>query len=94
MRLNERNWSTDESAAPAPRARTARVCPRCGSRDVVRIVYGLPTYETFQRAERGEFELGGCVVGREGGDPNRFCRSCGLEWIYDRRASRRVAVTP
>jgi rubrerythrin len=37
-------------------------CPKCGAADQLRIVYGLPTGETFEASERGELVLGGCVV--------------------------------
>jgi hypothetical protein len=37
--------------------RLAPTCPRCGSADVVSILYGMPTAEAFEEAERGE--LGG-----------------------------------
>jgi hypothetical protein len=35
-------------------------CPRCG-RPMVPIVYGYPTPETFESAERGEVVIGGCA---------------------------------
>ncbi len=59
---------------------TDRPCPACGSTDAARIVYGLPTVETFEEAERGELILGGCVIGPE--SPEYQCRACGapLPW--------------
>jgi hypothetical protein len=33
-----------------------------GSPRIMRVVYGLPTRATAQRADRGEILLGGCVV--------------------------------
>ena len=58
-------------------------CPRCGSLDAVRIVYGLPSMEGFEAAQRGEYALGGCVIGPE--SPDFECRGCGgpLPWIAD-----------
>jgi DNA-directed RNA polymerase subunit RPC12/RpoP len=58
-------------------------CPSCGSTDAVRIVYGYPTAETAEAAERGEVELGGCVIGQE--SPDYVCRRCGapLPWVAD-----------
>ena len=57
-------------------------CPRCGAVSVP-IVYGLPSYELFDAADRGEVALGGCCV-IIGGDPQptRACRGvdCGLEF--------------
>ena len=59
-------------------------CPRCGSTDAVRILYGMPTEDAFEASERGEFVLGGCVIGDE--SPDFECRGCGsaLPWIADR----------
>ncbi|MEQ9617581.1 MAG: hypothetical protein RIG61_00210 [Deltaproteobacteria bacterium] len=54
------------------------VCPECGSEDVVPIVYGLPTPDTFESAGRGEIRLGGCEI--EEDSPTLICKSCGREW--------------
>lgn len=43
------------------------------------IVFGLPTYETFQAAKRGELALGGCVV--FAGHPTHQCTACGEDVI-------------
>ena len=51
-------------------------CPNCGSENVVPIVYGYPTRETAQAAERGEVILYGCMPLPE----DRGCRTCGHEW--------------
>ena len=42
-----------------------RVCPLGFARyeEAVPIVYGLPTWETAEKARTGEVVLGGCVVG-------------------------------
>ncbi len=53
----------------------ANDCPECGSTDIVRIMYGLPTIETEQAAQRGEVALGGCVI--NAAQPERLCRTCG-----------------
>jgi hypothetical protein len=47
----------------------------------LRILYGLPTHEAFEASERGEFALGGCVIGLE--SPDYECRDCGisLPWV-------------
>ena len=52
------------------------VCPKCGSSDVVPIVYGYPLPEMMEAAERGEIELGGCCVTDE--DPTLYCKACGV----------------
>jgi hypothetical protein len=47
----------------------------------VPIVYGYPTSELFEVAERGEVRLGGCVIGNE--SPDYECRDCRalLPWV-------------
>jgi hypothetical protein len=51
-------------------------CPSCGSKEIIPIVYGLPSPEDFERAARGEIELGGCCIV----PVNRRCRSCNYMW--------------
>ena len=55
----------------------ARTCPHCGV-EAKAIVYGLPTSETAERAKRGEFVLGGCVI--RVGAPDYWCPGCGRTW--------------
>jgi hypothetical protein len=50
-------------------------CPRCGSGDVVRVVYGLPDPGLFEAADHGRVILGGCDPLNA---PTHACRSCGL----------------
>ncbi|MCA1834617.1 MAG: hypothetical protein LC750_18125 [Actinobacteria bacterium] len=61
--------------------RANEVCPRCGSSDVGRIVYGDPAPATVDAADRGEVQLGGCMVGP--GQPSHWCRACGNEFGED-----------
>ena len=57
--------------------RKMRVCPGCKSaKAVVPVVYGFPDPELMEQEERGEVELGGCVV--ESDSPKWHCRA------YDR----------
>ena len=53
-------------------------CPSCGSSKVVPIVYGMPGSELAEACERGEVELGGCVIGDC--DPEWHCKRCGHQW--------------
>ncbi len=53
-------------------------CPACGSNDTVKILYGEPTYEAVEAAERGEFVLGGCCISDI--SPTRHCKACGQEF--------------
>jgi DNA-directed RNA polymerase subunit RPC12/RpoP len=54
-------------------------CPRCGSRDTVRIVLGRPRPDLPRRGPRS-----GTVLDRLGGggvdNPDRVCRKCGHQW--------------
>lgn len=50
-------------------------CPRCGERAAVRILYGMPTPDAVEAAERGELVIAGCA--RERNDPSHECRACG-----------------
>ena len=62
-------------------ARAARPCPRCGSTDAVRILYGYPSADMGEAERRGEIVLGGCMVWRE--SPDYECRACrsALPWV-------------
>ncbi len=57
---------------------TSTACPRCGSRDVLHIVYGLPSEEMVEESIVGRVALGGCAVWP--GSPNRTCQNCGHDW--------------
>jgi len=54
------------------------LCPACGQRAGVKIVYGYPTSEAFAAEERQEFALRGCC--EELDAPQRHCVECGHEW--------------
>ena len=55
----------DEAAADE-----AIACPACGARTIP-IIHGFPGREGFELAERGEAELGGCIISDE--MPDRVC---------------------
>ena len=54
------------------------ICPRCGSSNGVKIVYGYPSSKMWEEAERGEISLGGCCVSPN--DPTRCCNDCDYNW--------------
>ncbi|WP_205884722.1 hypothetical protein, partial [Escherichia coli] len=56
-----------------------RVCPGCGRDESVPIVWGMPSGDLFDLAERGLVSLGGCLRDPDG-DPQWACRACGLDW--------------
>lgn len=53
-------------------------CPACGSTNTVKILYGMPTHEAFEAAERREIVLGGCCVSDT--NPTRHCKDCGQDF--------------
>ena len=60
-------------------------CPRCGTfAAMLPIVFGYPTPDTFEAADRGEVALGGCVI--TGEDPTHRCSACGRDVILDLEA--------
>jgi hypothetical protein len=56
-----------------------KICPKCGSKDVLKIVYGMPSYELFKEAENGKIKLGGCMIAVEN-NPEYGCNDCEYEW--------------
>lgn len=49
-----------------------RTCPTCASK-MIPIIYGMPADpKLFENAERGEVELGGCVIWFD--NPSKVCR--------------------
>ncbi len=58
-------------------------CPECKQKSGVNIIYGYPTDEATQQAERNEVTLGGCM--QEIGAPDRQCLSCGHQWQTQRK---------
>lgn len=53
-------------------------CPACGSTDIVKILYGMPTHEAYEAAERGELVIGGCCVLDI--KPTKHCKACGQDF--------------
>ena len=57
------------------------VCPACGSSARIPVVWGMPGPEDFERAEAGEFALGGCCVPPDFGTVDYWaCRECGRQF--------------
>jgi hypothetical protein len=49
-------------------------CPKCGSLNVIKILYGMPTHEAFLMAEEEKIKLGGCCI--TDSDPEYYCKDC------------------
>ena len=60
-----------------------KVCPRCGSEDVLRIVYGYETPELTKGVQRGEVAYGGRVTHE--GMPTYKCASCQMTFTVGKR---------
>ena len=73
---------------PLKPAVKTKPCPKCGSLDVVPILYGYPMPETMAKANRGLIALGGCCVSES--DPRKHCNACGeaFDWPRVRRGAR------
>lgn len=56
----------------------AVLCPACGSRRGVPIVYGFPASKVAKDAEKGRIVLGGWSVSE--GDPTQTCLDCNHHW--------------
>jgi hypothetical protein len=63
-----------------PQRKSPEACPKCGSLDIVPIMYGLPGPEAMEAAEQGRIALGGCCVGER--DPQKQCNSCGTRFDF------------
>lgn len=62
-------WVAEYEVRVGPRPER---CPECGSDRIAPVVYGLPTSEAGDMAQRGEVFIGGCTpMGREWG-----CTEC------------------
>lgn len=53
-------------------------CPKCGSKNTMKILYGMPTHETVQKAEAGEIKLGGYCMTID--ELEYSCKDCEHEW--------------
>jgi len=55
-----------------------KLCPKCGLKNSLKIIYGMPSYELFKESEVEKVKLGGCCI-MEGGS-EYFCKDCEHEW--------------
>jgi hypothetical protein len=74
---------TTRKRAPGP-------CPKCGSLDVVPILYGYPLPEAMAAADEGKIALGGCCVGER--DPRKYCNACGEAFDFPPMRRRTLEV--
>lgn len=56
------------------------ICPKCKSDRTAPILYGYPSHEAFEAAERGEILLGGCELIDSMPHEDYGCLECGYRW--------------
>ena len=54
------------------------ICPSCEKNNGVQLLWGMPDAAALKLAEKGEGELGGCVITDM--EIDRHCRSCAHQW--------------
>ena len=54
-----------------------KICPKCGEKELVEVLYGLPTEEAFEASLKGLIKLEGCCL-PEGynGEDIYYCNNC------------------
>lgn len=55
-----------------------KICPKCGSKDSVKILYGYPNEKGIMLEAAGKAKLGGCLVLDVA--PEYHCKNCQYEW--------------
>ena len=87
------NARSERSATTKPPRllRKSSKCPSCKAGKLIPIIYGLPSREVMEQSERGEVELGGCIItevfdpktGLVNGDPELYCPKCEGRFFRD-----------
>ena len=75
--------TNDQAAAMLELTRAAHrgACPRCGSGQILHVVFGLPAPGAFDDSPPWVTD-GGCVI--YGHPTNRYCPACELDWLVAR----------
>lgn len=60
----------------------SRTCPKCGSKRVIPILWGMPSPEAEREADKGRVYLAGCVMLAP--TPEWHCVSCRHQWGFER----------
>ena len=58
-------------------------CPKCGSTNIAKYLFGLLAYseELMKKIEKKEIILGGCLI--DDIDPTHHCNDCNYDFIID-----------
>ena len=89
--LNKKRRAKYELAKRILAEANAVKCPKCG-KDLVPIIYGLPTSEAAEASSRGEVFLGGCGVYPN--SPKYHCYNCTLDFDKDLKEPTNSDNTP
>ena len=57
-----------------PQKEKIKNCPKCGSDNIIKIVYGKPGPKLIEQSEQGKVKLGGCCISSN--SPHWFCKQC------------------
>ena len=62
-------------------------CPKCGSKNIGRYMYGLPVFsdELLKEVDSGKIILGGCCIMDDA--PKYHCNACNEDFGYIREKS-------
>ena len=60
-------------------------CPKCNSSNIIKILYGEPTYEHYLESEKGNLILKGCCMPADIDIPKYHCKDCGYEYNTKRK---------
>lgn len=63
-----------------------RICPKCGSKEAAKIVYGEPDVKLLEQVERKKVVLGGCSIPIP--TPEYYCWECEHEWLKEESIDR------
>lgn len=65
------------------------LCPSCGAREGVPLVWGSPSKAQWDAFERNELILAGCVIQPNGGSvPDYACLKCCHRWLSQDESPR------
>jgi len=80
QKLYESKYYNDWIELINPKYKSNTTCPTCGNK-LIPILYGLPSPEAMEGAEKGEIILGGCCVSWD--DPTHHCKKCNKDVYMD-----------
>jgi len=72
--------NTKNNSATAAKGSRQKKCPICNER-MVKIVYGMPDVDVWEKAEKREIFIGGCCIDED--SPNYHCYKCRKSFSKD-----------